>query len=125
MRLLLLSVVCAGCTMVDASSNESLAFRAPTQTCEGAPTTDWKWRKLGVVHGLPEAERQGDGILAPALLESEGVLHLWYSEKTGSRYELFHSESRDGGESFAPPSEITGLGDGQMLAYPTVWREDG
>jgi hypothetical protein len=92
-----------------------------------AETPDsWAWHKLGLPRGLPEPEAAGDGVLAPAVLEDEGVLHLWYTQKTnGSPYALMHSESRDGGESFATPALVTGLGNDHMNAYPTVWREGG
>jgi hypothetical protein len=86
---------------------------------------DWGWQKLGVVGGLPEAAAAGDGILAPALVATpeHGVLHLWYTQKTGSKYALFHATSVDQGATFASPTELTGLPLGGMNAYASVWLE--
>ncbi len=90
-----------------------------------APSADWAFSKLGVVRGLPDAERAGDGLLAPAALVHEGRLHLWFVVKTGLRHTLLHAVSEDGGASFAPPEAVEGTGDDHVTAYPSVWRQDG
>jgi hypothetical protein len=127
MRRLLSCVFLAACTATETSAEEP-ELRAQSSFEQArcrAPDPDWEWRRLGVVRGLPDAAAAGDGMLAPALVEHAGVLHLWYSQKTASRYALFHGESRDGGESFAAPTQVTGLGDDHLNAYPSVWRENG
>jgi hypothetical protein len=82
------------------------------------------WEKLGALP-LPGPLATGDGALAPSALDDGGVLHLWYAEKSGTHYALKHTTSRDGGDTFALPETVTGLGEGYLHAYPSVWREDG
>jgi hypothetical protein len=127
MHRVLLCLFFAACAAPEVRPEEtqpSAATSAEPARCR-APDPDWRWRKLGAVIGLPEAERAGDGVLTPALVEHDGALHLWFTQKTGVDHVLFHSESRDGGETFATPSPATGLGEGRVNAYPTVWRENG
>jgi len=79
------------------------------------------WTKLGPLASAPASP--GDGALAPALLDVDGTLHLWWSEKTGTRYAMKHAVSADEGETFGAPEPVTGLGDEHLNAYPSVWRE--
>jgi hypothetical protein len=125
MRRILLCSFLAACAAPAAAPDEPPAVAAIVRDPCSMPEGDWGFQKLGVVHGLPEADRSGDGVLAPALVEHEGVLHLWFTQKISTSYSLFHSESRDQGSSFTSPVETTGLGDAHLNAYPTVWREDG
>jgi hypothetical protein len=90
-----------------------------------APDGDWGWTKLGPLSGLPEASQPGDGALSPTVLDVDGVLHVWYAEKTGSSYTLLHTTSTDDGATFAMPAVVTGLGADHMAAYPSVTRENG
>lgn len=123
MRRLLLGLFLVACASPEASLESSSASIARAACDVSEPFSSF--HKLGLVRGLPEAAAVGDGVLSPAVIEHEGVLHLWYAEKVGTKYTLFHSESRDGGESFSSPIAATGLGDAHANAYPTVWREDG
>jgi hypothetical protein len=121
MRRLLFGLFLAACAVPD----ESLPDAAlSSQTRCAPPETGGGWHKLGVVRGLPEPERSGDGVIAPSLVLHEGGLHLWYTQKTGVTHSLFHTVSHDGGASFEAPVAVLGLGEG-LNAYPHVWREQG
>jgi hypothetical protein len=120
----LLCLVVAACSASKAGSEGDLRAAAAGESRCASPVVWAPWEKLGVVRGLPDAAAAGDGVLSPSLVDDGGVLHLWYSSKTGSRFVLMHSTSSDAGESFAEPVTVTGLDD-RLGAYPFVWRQDG
>ncbi len=126
LRSLVLCLLLGACSTAASLPEEAAATRAEAAVASCvAAAASWGWTKLGPVRGLPEPAQAGDGAFAPAALVHEGVLHLWYTQKTGSRHTLVHGTSLDGGETFGALEEASGLGADHLNAYPTVWREDG
>lgn len=94
----------------------------PEPTPPPAACTPFQWVKSGPLFASSAAEN--DGFLSPAIAEHEGVVHLWFAEKTGLNYRLLHSTSADG-ETFGAPEPVTGLKDGNIVAYPSVLVANG
>lgn len=90
----------------------------------GYPLDGWGWTSQGVILEDPDAPPTG-GLLAPSLVERDGVLHLFYTRKDATLHRIWHATSHDGGVSFTPSGEVTGLGDDPVLAYPSVLVEGG
>ena len=80
----------------------------------------WTWHDGGAVLELKDAASL-DGFLAPCMVATEHSLHLWATKKTGLIHRIVYTVSQDG-KQFEPWSPITGLGDGDVIAYPSVLR---
>jgi len=89
----------------------------------GYPMDGWGWVSEGLLME-PGAAGGGDGYLSPAVVEADGVLHLFFARKQGTTHILLHSDSEVWG-GWDTPRPVSGLDPDEMQAYPTVVYEDG
>ncbi|MGI5864293.1 MAG: hypothetical protein ACOX6T_19875 [Myxococcales bacterium] len=78
----------------------------------------WDWKKRGLLFEDPQAGA-GDGYIAPAVVEANGALHLFFVRKTGLEQRILYAKSTDG-ESWTSPVPVTGLGSGTVFSSPSV-----
>lgn len=97
-----------GCVLPEAGEPGSSGYRLD----------GWSWQKRGLLLEDPEA-RAGDGYLAPAVVEANGALHLFFVRKTGLEQRILYAKSTDG-ESWTTPVPVTGLGSGTIFSSPSV-----
>lgn len=112
-----------GADPADAGPPCTPADRAAPLGRSGYGMDGWGWTSHGVILEDPDAPANG-GLLAPTLVERDGVLHLFYTRKDATLHRIWHATSTDG-VAFSVAGEVSGLGDDPVLAYPTALVEDG